>query len=220
MAVARTKRYSLNLAKYYRNTSTQVSLTVVLSLLLMAFFVMVALRPTFVTIGRLNTQIEETEQTLSNLQKKSRSLQQAAQVWERVQEGLPFVEASIPSDSVLYQAIVKTLETIAAESGVEIANSALGEALIHSQVTDVFAGDKRSVVEMEAGIRIKGDFLASLRFLRALLQMDRLVSVESVTVTKELEEAGGVQIGMTVTGKVHYVADKARLNKILGVETK
>lgn len=217
MASARARRYSMDLAKYYRKASTQVSLSVVLSLFIVAFFIMAALRPTFVTIAKLNTEIEDTEQTLNSLKTKSAALVKAAQVWEEIQPQLPYVEASIPQDGPYYERITKAIELLATEAGVELVNVNLDKALLYSQVVNIYTGRKQAVIELPTEVRIRGGFLETLSFLEALLTIDRLYKVESITMSKEVESGQSIQVGMTISGTTSYLADQDLLNKTLKV---
>lgn len=220
LASARAKKYSLDLARYYRNASTQVSLSLVLSLFIVAFFILVALKPTFVTIAELTTEIEDTEQTLAALKTKSISLQQASVTWESIQDQLPYVETSIPHESPQYQQITKSMEVLAREAGVEVTSLNLGDALLYSQIIDIYTGREQKVVEMDMAVRVKGNFAQTLAFLEALLEVDRLVKIDSVTMTKEVEGGQDVQIGMSITGAVSYLADEQLLNKSLSVKAR
>ena len=72
-----TQRYAQNLNRYYRMSAVRVSLTLVLSLFVMAIFIVFALRPTIVTIVTLKT-IAESEKTLQQLSVKMTNLQKAS----------------------------------------------------------------------------------------------------------------------------------------------
>ena len=66
------RQYSFDLKHYYRLPATQVSLTIVMSLVIVAIFAVFALRPTLITIVTLRKTILESRKTLQQLQNKNR----------------------------------------------------------------------------------------------------------------------------------------------------
>jgi len=213
-ATARARRYSLNLSQYYRKPSTQVSLSVVLSIFIITFFILVALRPTFTTIATLNTEIEQSTKTLQQLSTKSKSLEQATRLWEEIQADLPFVEVSIPQNSPSYESLSKSIELVASEAGVEITSVSVGSALLYSGVVNVYEGRDQSVVEMDLSIRVTGGYANTMDFLQKILSVDRLIGVSSVTINRESATASDSQVGMAITGTVQYLGDSAKIESV------
>ncbi|KKU45346.1 MAG: hypothetical protein UX62_C0037G0005 [Microgenomates group bacterium GW2011_GWA2_46_7] len=62
-----SQHYARDLRRYYRMPATQMSLTVVLSLFIMAVFIVLALRPTIVAIVKLQKTIVEARKTVEQL---------------------------------------------------------------------------------------------------------------------------------------------------------
>lgn len=218
MASARARKYSFDLSRYYRTPATQVSLSLVLSIFLVTFFVLVALRPTFVTITKLKTKIETSEKTLTQLTNKAQALEQAASVWEQIQPAITYLDSGIPQNGPMYQALTKSLEVIGNEAGVEITSLLLGPGLLYSETIDAYSGSAQEVVEMEMTTRVVGSFTQSLEFLKKLLQMNRLVGLEAVTIMKESSVTSDSQVGMSITGTVQYLANPTLLNKAVGAK--
>jgi len=220
MASSRARKYSLDLSRYYRKPSTQVSLSIVLSFFIVAFFLLVAIKPTLVTITKLKLEIEESETTLVKLTAKVESLTQAARVWETIQPALPYVKTSIPQEGVEYNKLTKSIEILAQESGVEITSMTLGESLLYSQILEVYAGKNQEVVEMPITIRVVGSFPQTLGFMESVLKLDRLMGVESVTVNREVKGIDASVVGMAINGNVQYLANTKMLNKAINPEGK
>lgn len=220
LASARARKYSLDLSRYYRNPSTKVSLSIVLSVFIVIFFILVAIKPTFVTIAKLNVEIEESEKTLTQLIAKTDALIQAASVWESLQPSIPYVKASIPRSGPEYAKLTKTIEVLALESGVGITSLTVGESLLYSQATNVFEGREQEVIEVPLTVRVIGEFAQVLDFLEEMLKVDRLVGLESVTINREVEGADSTTVGLAMTGNVQYLANSKILNKILNAEGK
>jgi len=214
LAESRRKKYALQLATIYRNQTTQVSLSVVLALFLVAFFVMVALRPTLATIAGLKKEITESKEVLTILTKKSNDLAQANRVWEKLKPKLPLVETAIPQGGVDYEGLVAAFEVLSAEAEVEFASLTLGEAVLYSANPKLYQGREQEVVEIPITIRVSGPFLSALKFVEKISQMGRLIRVESMTVTSEAT-SGKEEVAISITGTTAYLADLQVLNKII-----
>lgn len=215
MAASRARKYSLDLSKYYRKPATQVSLSIVLSLFIIAFFILIAIRPTLVTITKLQQEIEESERTLGKLETKVQSLERAAQVWETIKGRVEEVDQAIPQNGPHYQEIALTTEVVANEAGVTLHSLTLGESLLMSQVVDVYTGKKQEVIEMQFTTRVSGSFPQILTYMNNLLDLERIVGVDSVTVSKENVVDEGAQVGMSLSGTVQYLASSNDLKKLI-----
>jgi len=220
IAKARMKKYSLDLSRYYRKSSTKMSLSVVLSVIIVAFFLLVAIRPTLIIITKLNREVKESEKTLIQLQAKAEALDQASHVWETIQLALPYVKTSIPTMGVEYNKLSKSIEVIAVESGVSITGLTIGKTLLFSQTLDVFTGKNQDVVTTPFTIRVVGGFPQTLKFLESTLSMDRLIEVTSVTINREVEGDNSTVVGLALSGKVQYLANPNLLNKAIDVGVK
>lgn len=213
----RYKKYSTDLRHYFRLPAVQTSLTVVLSLFITAFFILVALRPTFVTITKLNKNIEESEKVLKQLQTKAMSLQKVAQLWEQALPLTKYLESSIPSKGPEYKLLVQTMEQLAVETGVVLVSETVGESLTFSKIADPYSGNNRSVIGMPFIIRVSGSYAQIAEFLEQLTTIDRLISIESMSLAKDAElEGGRIGVSLSLSGKTHYLADEGQLATILG----
>jgi len=217
----RYKNYATQLRKYYRMPAVQTSLSVVLSIFIVAFFILVALRPTIVTITELNRTIDESETTLKKLETKAKALQQISNTWEKILPLQQFLENTIPSDGPRYKEFVKSLEIIAYETGVTLSTETLGPALTYSSIIDPYSGMMRDVIEMPVSIRVAGGFLQVKNFFDRLAASDRLVSVESLSFSREVIGSGeGPSISFSISGNIQYLANKKLLTPLIGEEKK
>lgn len=212
----RYKQYSTNLAKYYRVPSIQVSLSIVLSIFVSAFFILVAIRPALIAITELKQNITESEKILKQLQTKTEALQKVSKIWEQIQSMQTQIEASFPSDGPNYQTITESVEVLAKESGVIISSESLGGALTYSTIIDPYSGKKRTMIEMPFSIRVKGGYQEITNFLEQILGMSRVLGVENISFEKDIaKENLGLSISLNITGQFHYLANEEMLNNIL-----
>ena len=216
---SRYKKYATDLRRYYRMPTVQVSLSLVLSLFITAFFVLLAIRPTLVTIAKLNKTIEESEKTLKQMETKADALEKIAVTWEEIKPITKFIDNSIPVSGPGYQSLTKAMELLAIESGVTISSETVGEALTYSKIVDPYSGNKRTVVKMPFTIKVAGDYPSTSKFLAAITSMDRMISIDSIGFAKDAKlgkDSPGVTF--TLAGNVSYLADPAQVAKIISKE--
>lgn len=214
--VNRYKHYATDLKRYYRMPFIQTSLTSVLSLLIVAFFIFVALKPTLATISRLKQKIQDSKQTLTKLDAKVNALQKISTLQPSYSPLIPYVDNLIPQDGPRYQTVVGMMELIASENKVKISSNTQGEALTYSKIADPYSGISRVVVSMPINFRVSGLFVDISRFFEALLAADRLISIDSISFTREVQKQDSLGlISFNVSGNVHYLANDAMLRTIL-----
>lgn len=215
--LTRYKKYSTDLRRYYQMPAVQTSLSVVLSIFIVAFFIIFALRPTLVTITGLNKTIAQSEDTLKKLTTKSAALQSISVSWEKIQPMEKYLNNSIPVDGVRYRQLATTLEIIAYESGVTLSSQSTGGALTFSTIIDPYIGPDRNVVSTPFSLTVIGSYPAVNTFVTKLLAIDRLISIESLSYVQDTKKSDSeAHISTTITGNVHYAANPQMINTFFG----
>lgn len=212
-----TQRYSQDLRKYYRMPAVQVSLALVLSVFVMSIFIMFALRPTILSIVTLQKTIAESEKTLAQLDTKVKSLQVASNQLETLKPSLPVINASIPNEGALYSPLTQALEALAVQSNVVIESESLGPTLLFSRILTPFKPDKgQKVVSLAFTARVTGNYPDVNTFLTKLLSMERIVSLDAATITREVgNKTTSAGVSLNVSGNAYYLADEAQLEKAI-----
>lgn len=214
-----SRRLRMDLARYYRLPSVQVSLGVVLAFLISALFIMFAIRPTFATIVSLQRQVADSKTTLASLDGKVASLAKAETILDRIKPQLVVIEDSTPSDGVEYDQVARSLEALAQNTGVVLDALNLGSSIISSQVLSPYTPNKnQEVVNAPITLRVSGNYAQIVAFLTRLATTLRLTEMDSVTLQTDGSAAKGVSQGslsLTVTGNIYYVVDKGVLNKLI-----
>ncbi len=218
------RRLRLDLMRYYRLPSVQVSLGVVLALLITAFFIMFAIRPTLVTITKLQSEIEESRKTLTLLETKVQALTTASTLLEKIKPQLPKIEESIPGEGMSYEKLAYNLEALAQNTGTRLESFTLGESLLSSRLINAYAENKKQeVIASRITIRINGAYPQINAFLTRLASTIRLTSIESVAILRDgtkANEAGSGSLSMTISGEVYYLADPGAIKKVFPEERK
>ncbi len=212
-----TQKYSQDLRRYYRLPAVQVSMTLVLSLFVMAIFIVFALRPTITSIVTLNKTISESEKTLNQLETKVKALQLAANQLELIKSSLPLLNTSIPNTGAQYSPLTVAVESLAVQTGVQIESESLGSTLLFSRILTPFAPNKKQVVvALPFSLRVVGNYPSVNAFLSQLLKMERIISLDSVTVTREAgSKTTAAGVALNIGGNAYYLADEGQLQKAL-----
>jgi len=212
-----SQHYARDLRRYYRMPATQMSLTLVLSLLIMAVFIVLALRPTIVAIVKLQKTIMESRKTVQQLESKVSDLEKASSQLEIIKAALPILNMSITNNGASYDPLNPQIELLASQTGVQLTGESLGPTLLYSRIITPFTPKKdQGVVELPVSIRVTGNYQAVIMFLTQLLNMERMVGVSSVVVTKEAgSREENVGVAMSIAGNAYYLANEAQLETAL-----
>lgn len=214
---AKYKKRLGNLRQYYEKGSVASTLAVVLSLFLISFFIVVALRPTLVKIAELRNNIEEAEQTLTKLESKVQSLERASQIWNEINVFLPYLQNSIPIEPE-YRSLYKEMEALAIREGVVFMGGSYGSTIVGSRIAFPYEEN----IDMEGlvisyNINIEGEYPDLIKYLKAIVNLDRVLSVNNIAFTNATGE-NGETINLTVSGDAHYFARVDVVNSILGAK--
>lgn len=207
--------YQNDLRRYYRLPAVQVSLTIVLSLFVVAIFIVFAISPTINSIVSLRKTINESKKTLVLLDKKVVDLQRANMQLETLNLALPALNASIPNTSAGYSEFYTSIEALARQNGVVLESETLGATLLTSRILSPFEPSKsQSVIALPFSLRVTGAYPNVSLFLANLLAMERVVMIDSATITREAGPKNtSAIVALNVSGNAYYLADEAQLKK-------
>lgn len=216
-AFQQVRRYQLDLSRYYRLPQTQISLGVVLSLVLVSFFGMFALRPTLVSIATLNKSITDSQKTLTQLEAKVKALQTASAKLESLRDTTTLVDYAIPTGSAGYAELSSLLTYLASQSGVTLASLTTDDALLFAKVLSPYTLTRGAQpVPLVFSVRVTGSYPAVHDYLVRLLTSDRITRLTSLTYAKEVVgKTTSTAVSLTIAGEAYYTADLVPLQKIL-----
>jgi len=212
-----TQKYTQDLRRYYRMSAVQVSLTLVLSLFVTAIFIVLALKPTITSIVTLRKTIAESEKILQKLDSKVKNLETAASALEIAKPYLSTLNLDIPNQGANYSPLTFAVENLALQSGTTIESESLGSTLLFSRILSPFSPNKKQgVVALPFSVRVSGSYGGVSMFLKNLLTMERVISIDSVTLSKEVSSKNETsQVALNITGNAYYLADEAQLKQAL-----
>lgn len=215
MNLGSSERYTRDLRKYYRLPAVQVSLTLVLSFFVMAMFIVLALRPTMVSIVSLKKNIEESKSTLTKLDAKVVSLQKVSSQFEKIKPMLQVLNTDIPNKSADYSPLSVSIESLASQTGTLLESESLGPTLLFSRLFSPFTPNKNQiVVTLPFAVRVTGSYSAVSSFLEKILSMERIIMVETITITQEAtSKTTTPNVALNINGTAFYLADSLQLEK-------
>ncbi len=213
----RYKKYFTDIRRIAGQAVFQESFTVVLSLFLVSFFIVFALRPTFVKIAELRVQIETSEKTLTQLQVKTQSLSRAADLWNEITPYREQLNASIPVGPA-YVEFVKEVEALSARHGVAYEGASFASSLI-TQVGSNFYSPEKPLegIAVPYTVRVSGSYPNLINFLKDFRMIDRVVSFENVGFSRETQrgQVGATKVTMNLSGESYYFGNKREIEEAI-----
>lgn len=219
-----TTKYTRDLKRYYQVPAVQSSLTVVLSIFVVAIFISMALRPTLLSIASLKTTIADANKTSQALKAKVKNLQLASSQLELLKPVLPMLNANMPSKGVKYGELVNAIEAIAIQSGATLDTESLGASLLFSRIASPFDDDRNhAAVSLKYSLSVTGTYPQLNLFLNDFLSMERLVMVDTVSIapmgsSRNANKKSESGLKMDITGSVFYIADEEQIANILEIK--
>ncbi len=92
------RKYLYNLILIYKNRDdVKMFLEILLSLITVAVFAIFAIKPTFVTIAGLLTEIQSKQETIAIMDQKIQNISAAQQTFEQQREAIVLLQTAVPS---------------------------------------------------------------------------------------------------------------------------
>jgi Tfp pilus assembly protein PilO len=168
-----------------------------------------------VTIVTLKKTIVESEKTLQQLSAKMTNLQKSSIQFELLKPMLPMLNTTIPNNGAEYSPLVTSIEILARQTGTQLESESLGPTLLFSRIISPFIPSKgQSVIELPFTVRVVGSYPNVSAFLTKLLSMERIILIDSVTITRETgSKEENTNVALNISGSAYYLADRAQLEK-------
>ena len=186
----RYRRYFTDLGRFHQTKKTRVYTGIILSLLTVTFFVIFAIKPTLTTITQLVKQTKDQKLVVSELEKKIVSLSQAQNEYLAVESDLYLVDQALPQEPEA-PLLIKQLETLAYQSGVNISRLRLSE--VNLKKTDTPKTEKQS---LSFNFTAFGNYANLKNFLSSLSSLRRIIIVESFSFQKSTGEKAGLSLNL------------------------
>jgi|GEM_PF-1122288 len=193
-------RYSKFVDPVIRDPLVRGYFEILATILLVAFFILFAIRPTFNTVTELVKKSEELKTTDQALGQKIKNLVAAQAIYARYEDQIPLLEAAVPKKPEV-ETIVQDVEKLVTKNQVELTSlSVTGTGLTADawKKNTGFSESKKAPLSFSVGI--KGSFNNGEQFVADLVNLERLVNVSMVSYATSKESPGQLVINISGTG--------------------
>lgn len=208
----RYRRYYQNLEPLLKTRQTQAFLMVVMSLVTIAFFGTFAIRPTLKTIATLQRQIEDRSFLNEKLEEKINALILAQEEYQRIASRLPLIYTLLP-EKAEFPSLLRRLELLADQNSATISGLQFDPVVLYREsppevTTDVVSATPSAptTTPIYFTLTLNGDYLNLVALLSQLTLIDRLVTIHSVTISKD--QSGESRLNLGLTTRAYYYSTK------------
>lgn len=193
------KDLDISLGQFYTKPIAVVSFELLLSIGLVIFLGIFAIKPTLTTMSDLIKEIDDKKALNDKLTKKIAALGTAQTLYLSLEDKLPVLDETIPSQPELIKSL-KIIEKLATDNKVII--DSVSVPTIPNETQDKSTG-KLQRQPLPVTVAIQGDYVSIRAYVEALRQMRRSFIVDTVTFSIE-ENRGTRKLHATVTLNLPY----------------
>ena len=188
------EKYYKDILPYLKKQKNQQYFAVILTLGAATFFALFAINPTLSTITRLRREVEDSRIVDQKLSEKVQSLSSLSTQYQGIKDDLQFVYDAVPFKPEA-PTLIAQIQSIARENGI---------ILDSIKVSPINLASKESAASSSFTFELTGksSFENIQQFISTLTVMERVVSLESISINKGLLEAGDLQID--IRGSAYY----------------
>jgi len=187
MAKTKQEQLAAVLMDFYQKPVARVSIELILSVLIVIFFALFAIRPTLITMADLVKEIEDKKELSKQMNLKLASLATAQEQYELYQSKFYLLEEAIPRQLDLVKSL-KKLEKLAGEGQLVInvmSISEVPETIEEEFLSGDFSDYQRDFLAIQ--VEVIGDYLQIREFVEKLMNLRQLIIVDQITVEKMTE---------------------------------
>lgn len=204
----RYRELLLNVVTIYKQRpDLKAFLEILLSLGTISFFGIFALKPTFLTIGQLITEVRGKEEIVAKMEQKINDLNTAQSFFSQQPEKISLVKSAIP-EIPEPQTFVRQIEGVAAKDSVNVLGISLGEVTLVGTTASKSATEEiplpQGALGLNYSISISGNYPALFSFLSEFENLRRPVKIDNLGITSSETEQGKVII-MVISGRTPYL---------------
>lgn len=174
---SRYEKY-LELLPDFKAKKNEKIITAILTLSASIILGIFAINPTLSTIATLQKQLDDNKFLESKMKEKINNLSSLQQQYESIQNDLVLVTNAVPKTSEI-PSLIAMFQALANDSGIKLINT---QSLPVEVSKKALANKKYSSYEF--GIAAQGDYQKIIIFLDKLVNFQRIVTVENVSITK------------------------------------
>lgn len=192
----RKNKYLASLPSFKQEKTRQIT-TLTLTLITLALFGIFAVNPTISTIGQLQKELEDDTVVNEKLTLKIKNLGLLQQQYTTIQNELPTIFNAIPKTT---RAAILTgqIQSLAFQHGLKLDKAQVFEVDLSSQKTQKANANTSFTFSVGA----TGSYQNIADFIKDLTNFDRIVSLDTLSITNGPDGSGLVQV--TIRGKAYF----------------
>ncbi len=193
------QKYLNRVKSLTKKPSTKISGLVSLTVLTVAFLGVFAIMPTLKTIGALRKEIEDVEMVNTKLSQKIKALNKAEELYGKEVNNLKLVDQVLPNNPG-FERLAWQLEWLALNKGVSITNGSFNEFPIFDNKLP-----EQELQEVLVELSIVGSYPKIKDYVKAVVEIDRLISLTDVTINSKKLKLEPGRISATIKLEAKYL---------------
>lgn len=182
----------------FKKEKTQRFTSIVLSLVALSFFGLFAINPTLSTIAKLKKQLADSKYVDQKLEEKINNLSVLQKKYNLIQSDLPIVLASIPKNPEV-PTLLAQLQSIAKNSNIILTNLQSFQVEAEPPSTD-----QSKYSSFSFSISGQGSYEDITKFLSSLTKMQRVLSIDTLSINKKSSETEQGLLQFNILGKAYF----------------
>lgn len=187
-------RYYKEILPYLKKEKNQQYFAVILTLGASIFFALFAINPTLSTIAHLRREVLDSKSVEKKLSDKINNLSSLSQEYQDIQKDIPYILDAIPNrpESLILTA---QIQSIAQSSAITISNMEISPMSL-----DVLESTSSS--SLIFNLSAEGSYENIEKFVLSLIDMQRIVSVDTISVSKA--DIANDKVDLNIKGSSYF----------------
>lgn len=179
-----------------------------LTVFTISFFLLVAIRPTLITVAKLTREIKEKREADKKLDAKIDSLVSAQKILAKNSSKISLLEEAFP-DNNKFPSLAYYFEATAQNHQAQISNFTF-EKIVYSQNETARKKEKNPYLRINFSVSVEGEYQNLKNFIQAVENSRRIINIESAKFTKvnkektETETETQKSLALTISGYAFY----------------
>lgn len=187
MAKSKQEQLATVLMDFYQKPVARVSIELILSVIVVIFFALFAIRPTLITMADLVKEIADKKEINKQLDLKLASLASAQEQYDLYQPQFYLLDEAIPRQLDLVKSL-KKIEKLAGEGEFAIDRMSI-QKVPETVETELLSGDfgdyQREFLSINVGVI--GSYIDIREFIEKIMNLRQVVVVDQVLIEKMTE---------------------------------
>lgn len=181
----------------FKEEKTQAFTTLALTLVAFIVFGFFAINPTISTIIHLKKELSDSQFVDDKLEEKIRNLSILQKKYVSLENQLPILYAAVPQTPIA-PVFTAQIQAIANKSNVKI--SRLQVYQVELYVTKTIKKDSSFAFSIE----VLGDNENISKFLSSLVNFDRIITIDTFSITKDKESKENQNLQLNIRGRSYF----------------